>query len=502
MRTYLCARKIYSVSVIIPMYNAEEFIGECLESLLIQTFQNFEVIVVDDCSTDNSVAIVKNYSLKFGNRLILTHTEKNSGGGGEPRNIGLSLANGEYIQFLDADDFILLTALETLYNVAKEYDADIVCENSYYLLDKPNNISLYRDGLNKKLLKENREDKMELLVDNPKENLNRLLLIDSEGNFYAAWSKFFRREFMLENEITFPQLPNSQDFLMVINAYCRAKRLLRIPTPLVFYRHYNTSVTRKTRTHSGQISYWFLTFVDFVKHLHKIAENNKVLSENPDYLLSTLRAHFRWCLSRTDYARKSLSNQEIYEILNYAFAKTSSNFTGLLMPFFFSTIVDGIKDKNYNEVVIRKFKNYLSARVDFKLMKNDELGELQVISVSDEKALVKKASWLPKNESGYFVQSYNGSIEIVTKATVGGKMQLDLKGLDIRNPDDKSRRTPYWIDYTKLSINDKVIFDKVTSAWHDKPYRYSMEVKADEEIKIQVEWQPHRFQIKPLRQLT
>ena len=77
-----------AVSVIIPMYNAEKYIGECLESLLLQTFQDFEVIVVDDCSTDNSFSIVESYIPKFDGRLKLTKTEKNSGGGGYvPRNI-------------------------------------------------------------------------------------------------------------------------------------------------------------------------------------------------------------------------------------------------------------------------------------------------------------------------------------------------------------------------------------------------------------------------------
>ena len=89
------------ISVIIPLYNAEKYIGDCLESLLVQTFQDFEVIVVDDCSTDNSVAIVQSYAEKFGGRLKIARTKKNSGGGGYvPRNLGLNLSRGEYIFFL------------------------------------------------------------------------------------------------------------------------------------------------------------------------------------------------------------------------------------------------------------------------------------------------------------------------------------------------------------------------------------------------------------------
>lgn len=97
MRTYLYPRKTYAVSVIIPLYNAEKYVGECLDSLLEQTFQDFEVIVVDDCSTDNSAKIVESYAPKFNGRFMFTILEKNSGSGALPRNKGLLLSRGEYI---------------------------------------------------------------------------------------------------------------------------------------------------------------------------------------------------------------------------------------------------------------------------------------------------------------------------------------------------------------------------------------------------------------------
>ena len=125
-----------AISVIIPMYNAEKFIADCLDSLLAQTFQDFEVIVVDDCSTDNSVAVVESYAQKFNGRFQLTKTKTNSGGGGYvPRNIGLSLANGEYVYFVDADDFIVETALEILHSAATQFNADVVYTSVCYFCD-------------------------------------------------------------------------------------------------------------------------------------------------------------------------------------------------------------------------------------------------------------------------------------------------------------------------------------------------------------------------------
>lgn len=81
-----------AVSVIIPMYNAENFIAEGLESILAQTLQDFEVIVVDDCSTDNSRAVVESYLEKFDGRLKIFSTEKNSGNGALPRNKGMNFS--------------------------------------------------------------------------------------------------------------------------------------------------------------------------------------------------------------------------------------------------------------------------------------------------------------------------------------------------------------------------------------------------------------------------
>ena len=85
------------VSVIIPVFNAEKYLAVCLESLLIQTFTDFEVIIVDDCSTDSSLAIAESYLEKFGGRLKILTLEENTGTPGLPRNVGLEFSQGEYI---------------------------------------------------------------------------------------------------------------------------------------------------------------------------------------------------------------------------------------------------------------------------------------------------------------------------------------------------------------------------------------------------------------------
>ncbi len=348
-----------AISVIIPLYNAEQFVGECLDSVLNQTFQNFEVIVVDDCSTDNSCAVVESFIPKFNGRLTLYHTEKNSGGGGYvPRNIGLNLASGEYVIFIDADDFILLNALEILYNAAKGFDAEVVYTGSYYDLRNPNDIYLHRDGEGKKLLKEGLEDKPELRIEDQKENLSKLLLEEREGNFRAPWSKFARRNFLIKNKILFPtQMTNGADFIWVIDVYCHAKKFLRIPTPFYFYKLYNTaSVSQTKRKSSQQIFHWISAFIDFMKGLRELEKKNEVLRENPAYCLAAMKSHFNWCLNRTKDERNELSSAEIYEILWREFAKDSSE---VAVPFFFSFIDNERRTSKENLKTITDLKKQL-----------------------------------------------------------------------------------------------------------------------------------------------
>ena len=190
---YLPSQNNYSVSVVIPLYNAEKYIGECLNSLLKQTFQDFEVVVVDDCSTDSSCEIVESYAPKFNGRLNLYRSKENSGSGGVPRNKGILFSRGEYIQFLDADDMLTKTALEEMYSLAKEINANVVyCEKHY---------QTEADGMN-----------MEISILQPKPRVNKPTLettdfaerIDKilKGAFVVSTCfKFVQREFLIKNEI-------------------------------------------------------------------------------------------------------------------------------------------------------------------------------------------------------------------------------------------------------------------------------------------------------------
>ncbi|MCQ2387266.1 MAG: glycosyltransferase [Clostridia bacterium] len=111
------------ISIIVPVFNTEKYLSECINSLINQTLKNIEIILVDDGSTDNSPAICDEFALKD-NRIKVFHKE--NGGQSSARNLGLKNSNGEYILFVDSDDTILDVACEKMYHVAKRLKADIV----------------------------------------------------------------------------------------------------------------------------------------------------------------------------------------------------------------------------------------------------------------------------------------------------------------------------------------------------------------------------------------
>ena len=132
------------------------------------------------------------------------------------------------------------------------------------------------------------------------------------------------------------------------------------------------------------------------------------------------------------------------------------------------------------------------ARIEIKFTPKSADGDFQIVSVSDDKADVSKPGWFQKNGIGYKIESHVSNFEIVTKTANDGQLTLNLRGLSVVDPKDKSKRLPYWVEYANLTVNGKTLFATSKFAWHDKPYNYNMDVKADDEIKIQVEWLPHR----------
>ncbi|MBR4151503.1 MAG: glycosyltransferase family 2 protein [Selenomonadaceae bacterium] len=166
--------------------------------------QNFEVIVVDDCSKDSSCKVIESYIPKFNGRLSLYHMSRNSGSAPAPRNNGFLVSRGEYIFFMDSDDTLTKTALEEIYTLAKEYDADVVYCEKYYMStgvgeEYIKNIHLADNRIQKPPF----VDKPTFISDKLSDRLDDLLA----GKFWVTpWQRFVSRKLLAENEINFPEI--------------------------------------------------------------------------------------------------------------------------------------------------------------------------------------------------------------------------------------------------------------------------------------------------------
>ena len=232
------------ISVIIPMYNTEKYIGECLDSILAQTFQDFEVIIVDDCSTDNSCAVVESYIPKFTKeRLKLNRLEKNSGFAGTPRNTDVRLARGKYIFFVDSDDIITETAFEEMYSVAEKFNADVVSCQKYYITP------MNGDVKDKTSLKITFPPNIQL-VDEPTpltdDISKRVDALNARRFTWSLWTKIIRRNFIFENNIEIQDMLG-EDAVFTICLLCSNSKFYHVPNVNYIYRRHDNSSWHKDK---------------------------------------------------------------------------------------------------------------------------------------------------------------------------------------------------------------------------------------------------------------
>ena len=266
------------ISVIIPLYNAEHFIRQCLISVLASKFKDYEVLVVDDCSTDNSVAEVEKILPHFDGRLKILHTEKNSGGAGIPRNIGIRNAAGKYVTFVDNDDFILPTTLGNFFEVAENFQADVVYAEKYFVSNS--------ETVSGQDLKISFVGAVEDLLDKPtpeSHDLRERIKRDIAGKFVIApWGKLYRREFLTDNKIDFPQMRFSEDMVFCFKCLCLAENYIRIPHVTNIRRELNTSTGRMIVNSQEGVQLWLNALTKNISALDDFTVRLEFFRNNPD----------------------------------------------------------------------------------------------------------------------------------------------------------------------------------------------------------------------------
>ena len=215
----------YKLSVVLLVYNTEEFLEECLDSLVNQTLDDMEIICVNDESTDSSLNILRQYERKYDNIKVID--QKNTGGAIAGNN-GLKMAKGEYVAILDSDDIVVEDAYEKLYNKAKETDSDIVSGKPF----------VFENGIQRTVSVQHDMWDEEKTVDIEKD------LKIFYDVFY--WDKIYRRSFVEENDIYMIPGKLYADAPMVFKAYLNAEKITFIPDFVYYWRkrESNESITK------------------------------------------------------------------------------------------------------------------------------------------------------------------------------------------------------------------------------------------------------------------
>lgn len=239
------------VSIIVPVYNVEKYLENCIESLINQSLKDIEIILVDDGSPDGSPKICDDYSKKD-KRIKVIH--KKNGGVSAARNDGLKEATGEYVIFCDSDDWMDKNGLEYLYKQATKTYADIVIGDVYMANDKDKKyVKFYKDEFVT-------EDKL-FIKDLIKADIYRTYCPNppDEGpafGYGGPWNKLVRRKLLLENDIRFDLRVKGvfDDILYTANILAVANKISYIQKPIYFYRIVENSITHSFKPNVVEIN--------------------------------------------------------------------------------------------------------------------------------------------------------------------------------------------------------------------------------------------------------
>lgn len=213
------------ISVIVPVYNIEDFIEKCVESIINQTYKNLEIILINDGSKDKSGQICNQLKEKYKNIKVI---HKNNEGLSEARNDGIKSAKGKYISFIDGDDYIKSNMYELLYNALKENDCDIA-----------------ECGFIKKM-----PDSTEIIINNCKENQilpgEDAMKSSINNSIFStvAWNKLYKKSIFEEHNIFYPKSKLHEDQFTTYKIFEKSKKSIKIKESLYYYVQRDNSIMK------------------------------------------------------------------------------------------------------------------------------------------------------------------------------------------------------------------------------------------------------------------
>lgn len=260
------------VSIIVPVYNAQRTLSRCLKSIMDQTYQNVEIVVVNDGSTDNSQAIIDRLLQNINNKIILKKTK--NVGVEKARLTGLETSHGDYIAFVDADDYIEKDAIEIMMNAMRKYNADLIqCRTSVFVT--------VADYLKIHFNKQKQTGTMRLIEKDEIMKKEYLSFFGCGSFNVSVWAKLYKKETILP--ISSGNLLFGEDMYFNMQVFPRLKRICVIPNVLYHYER------------QGMTSKFMPRFMNDTKRLYSLkVEKAKELQSEKAILYSTIE--LRNCL--------------------------------------------------------------------------------------------------------------------------------------------------------------------------------------------------------------
>lgn len=241
------------VSVIVPVYNVEKYLAKCLDSLVSQTLDEIEIIIINDGTKDDSQSIIDEYVNKYPNRIF--SFIKENGGLGDARNYGLQFAKADYIGFVDSDDYVREDMFEKLYNIAIKEDADLVlCDIEYVW--------------------ENSQERKEL------KGLMQVDGIEVRKSIFLsplfAWNKLYRKELFLKYNLKYPKRLWYEDIPVTIPLFAFADKISYVDEVLIYYVQRNSSIMASKNTSKMRDIFQVLKQVYDFYRSHKLLEKHQM----------------------------------------------------------------------------------------------------------------------------------------------------------------------------------------------------------------------------------
>ena len=286
--------KNIKVSVIVPIYNSENYIRFCLESLIKQTLSSIEIILINDGSTDNSIKNIRDLIDEYDFIHLL---EIENSGAAQARNRGLSIAQGEYISFVDSDDIVEPTFLESLYQECEKENLDIVCGSFE---------ATYKNKQSKKMTR-NPE-----LIEAGVQTGARLFKRQIQLRNYIPmiWAYMYRRSFLIENNLTLSAKTIHEDEEFTPRVWCNAKRAKIVENYNYIYQrgHEGSIIESRNEKSVEDLEKILISFMEYEKTLEKTAQ------EAFDYGILYLLDHYVYYSRMVKRLNKKLVKNIYYKL--------------------------------------------------------------------------------------------------------------------------------------------------------------------------------------------